>query len=103
MTIEAEANLDLVSFSVMSNDMSMVTFMMVTINTVVKSLEVNDMMQVCKLPYTDANLNAAKGRCSDFYASCSEDITRYLCTHFNTMVVLYKFTRTAHASFSSSH
>ena len=42
MTIEAEANLDLVSFSEMINDMSMVTFMMVTINTVVKSLEVNE-------------------------------------------------------------
>ena len=42
MTIEAEANLDLVSFSEMINDMSMVTFTMVTINTVVKSLEVNE-------------------------------------------------------------
>ena len=61
------------------------------------------MMQVCELPDTDANLNAARGRCSDFYASCSKDITRYLCTHFNTMVVLYKFTRTAYASERSSH
>ena len=83
MTIEAEANLDLLSFSEMINEMSMVTFTMVTINTVVKSLEVNDMMQVCELPDTDANLNAARGRCSDFYASIGEDITRYLCTHFN--------------------
>ena len=103
MTIEAEANLDLVSFSEMISDMSMVTFTMVTINTVVKSFEVNDMMQVCGMPVTDANLNAAMSRCSDFYASYHKDITRYMCTHFNTMVVLYKFTRTAYASERSSH
>ena len=103
MTIEAEANLDLVSFSEMISDMSMVTFTMVTINTVVKSLEVNDMMQVCGMPVTDANLNAAMSRCSDFYASYHKDITRYMCTHFNTMVVLYKFTRTAYASERSSN
>ena len=96
MTIVAEANRDLVSTSEMINDMSM-------INTVVKSLEVNDIIQVCVLPATDANLNAAESRCSDFYASCSEDITRYLCTQFNTMVVLYKFTRTAYASERSSY
>ena len=103
MTIEAEANLDLVSFSEMISDMSMVTFTMVTINTVVKSFEVNDMMQVCGMPVTDANLNAAMSRCSDFYASYHKDITRYMCTHFNTMVVLYKFTRTAYASERSSN
>ena len=103
MTIEAEANLDLVSFSEMISDMSMVTFTMVTINTVVKSLEVNDMMQVCGMPVTDANLNAAMSRCSDFYASYYKDITRYMCTQFNTMVVLYKFTRTAYASERSSY
>ena len=69
MTIVAEANLDLVSTSEMINDMSM-------INTVVKSLEVNDIIQVCVLPATDANLNAAESRCSDFYASFCNDITR---------------------------
>ena len=85
----------------MNLNLTMVT--MVTINTVVRSLEVNDMMQVCGMPVTDANLNAAMGRCSDIYASCYKDITRYMCTQFNTMVVLYKFTRTAYASERSSY